>query len=253
MKKSMFSVLGVWASLILALTMNYLSNALPINGQNASQISAKFPTFFTPAGFAFSIWGVIYLGVIAFSVYQSLPAQQADVRIGAARPWVILNGVLNSMWLPLFHYEQMGLALMVIVGLLFSLLKIHEALQTGREKAKSWSEVIVARLPFSIYLGWVCVATIANASIFLDTIAWSGFGLSAPTWSVVMIATAALVASIFYWRFTDIAYLLVFVWAFWAIYEKQRGIEWVQRTALGAIVLLVLMLIVGLVRRRRAV
>jgi hypothetical protein len=251
MNKSTFSIFGVWVSLVLALTMNYLSNALPINGQNASQVSAKFPTYFTPAGFAFSIWGVIYLGLIAFAIYQSLPAQKANARIVAARPWVILNGLLNSVWLPLFHYEQMGLALMVILGILFTLIKIHEALQTGRKTANSWTETLVARWPFSIYLGWLCVATIANASIFLNTVGWlaGGYGLSASEWSVVMIAIATLVAGVFYWQFRDAAFLLVFVWAFWAIYQKQQGVEWVQNAALVAICILIIGLLAGFLRR----
>jgi hypothetical protein len=251
MNKSTIAIIGVWVSLLFALTMNYLSNALPINGQNASDISAKFPTFFTPAGFAFSIWGVIYLGMIAFAIYQSFPAQRADARIAAARPWVILNGFLNGVWLPLFHYEQMGIALLVILGLLFTLIKMHEALQTGRKTSSSWVETLVARWPFSIYLGWICVATIANASIFFNTIGGStGYVLSAPQWSIVMIAVATLVASVFYWRFRDVAFLWVFVWAFWAIYQKQQGIEGVQTAALSAIVLLVLALIAGLLRRQ---
>lgn len=253
MNKSTFSVFGVWVSLVLALTMNYLSNALPINGQNASQVSAKFPTYFTPAGFAFSIWGIIYLGLIAFAIYQSLPAQKVNARIVAARPWVILNGLLNSVWLPLFHYEQMGLALMVILGILFTLIKVHEALQTGRNTANSWTETLVARWPFSIYLGWLCVATIANASIYFKTVGGSagGYGLSASEWSVVMIAIATLVAGVFYWQFRDVAFLLVFVWAFWAIYKKQQGIEWVQIAAITAICILILELLAGFLVRQR--
>jgi len=255
MNKNLLETIGVWGALLLTLTINYLSNALPINGQNASQISAKFSTFFTPAGFAFSIWGIIYLGFIGFAIYQSLPAQRADARVVAARPWVIFNGLLNSAWLPLFHFEQMGIALLVMFALLFSLLKIHEALQTGRTKAKSWTETLLARVPFSIYLGWICVASIANASIFLDTTTWSGWGISGPVWAVVMITVGTTVAIIFYWTFLDVAFLLVFAWAFWAIYNKQQGVPLVPETALVAINVVAVVLVVAqwLKRKKQAI
>lgn len=240
MSKTTFQIVGVWASLLLTLTLNYLSNALPINGQNAGQVSAKFPTFFTPAGFAFSIWGVIYLGFIGFAIYQSLPAQRTHVRVAQARPWVMLNGLLNSAWLPLFHYELMGTALLVILALLFTLIKIHEALQTGRQPAQNTAEIWLARVPFSIYLGWICVATVANASIFLTISGWTGLGLSDPTWSVVMIGVATLVAGVFFWKFADIAFVCVFVWAFWAIHQKQQGVWLVPEAALAGILCLAL-------------
>lgn len=251
MNQNKGAILGVWVALILTLTLNYLSNALPINGQNAGQVSAKYATYFTPAGFAFSIWGVIYTGFIAFAIFQSLRPQWDNPRLVAARPWVIVNGLLNSMWLPLFHYEQMGWALVVIVGLLFSLIQIHRAL---RPAPAGWQELWLARVPFGIYLGWLCVATVANASIFLDSIGWSGWGLPRPLWAMVMIVVATLVAAVFHLRFRDWAFWGVFPWALTAIYQKQQGVEGVPQTALFAIGLLglVALLIVLASQQRRS-
>ena len=232
MTKTKAQVLGVWGALALTLTLNYLSNALPINGQNAGQVSAKYATYFTPAGFAFSIWGIIYTGFIAFAVFQSLRSQANNPRLAAARPWVIVNGLFNSMWLPLFHYEQMGWALLVILGLLFSLIQIHRAL---RPAPAGWQERWLARVPFGVYLGWLCVATVANASIFLDSVGWGGWGLSGPQWAMVMIGVATLVAAIFHLRFRDWAFWAVFPWALSAIYQKQQAVAGVPQAALVAI------------------
>jgi hypothetical protein len=224
--------IGVIFTTILTLTMNYLANALPLNGQTSAMVSARFPTYFTPAGFAFSIWGVIYLGLIAFTVYQALPAQIDNPRLVKIRKWVMLNGIFNSVWLPLFHYEYISLSVVVMLGLLYTLVQINVIL--NKESVKTNTEKWLVGVPFSIYWGWICVATVANVSILLTTTTWFGFGIAAPMWSVVMIVVATAIGLWAYFKIPNLAYILVFVWALFAIFKMQSDTEIVAKTAIIA-------------------
>jgi hypothetical protein len=232
MRPNQLQAVGVICTTLLTLTMNYLANALPLNGQTSAMVSAKFPTYFTPAGFAFSIWGVIYLGLIAFTVYQALPAQIDNPRLVKIRKWVMLNGLCNSVWLPLFHYEYIPASVVVMLGLLYTLVQINVIL--NQESSHKNSEKWFIEVPFSIYWGWICVATVANVSILLTTTTWFGFGVSAPMWSVVMIVVAAVIGSWAYLKIPNLAYILVFVWAFFAIFKMQADTVMVAKTALIA-------------------
>jgi hypothetical protein len=233
MRSNQLQSVGVVCTTILTLTMNYLANALPLNGQTSAMVSAKFPTYFTPAGFAFSIWGIIYLGLIAFTFYQALPTQIANPQLVKIRKWLMLNGLCNAAWLPLFHYEYMPVSVAVMLLLLYTLVQINVIL--SQEKVKSTTEKWLVEIPFSIYWGWICVATVANVSILLSTTTWFGFGISAPMWSVIMIVIATAIGSWAYLKIPNLAYILVFVWALFAIFKMQADTEIVAKTAIIAI------------------
>ncbi len=232
MRPNQLYSLGVICTTVLTLTMNYLANALPLNGQTSAMVSAKFPTYFTPAGFAFSIWGIIYLGLNAFTVYQALPSQIDNPRLVKIRKLVVLNGLCNSVWLPLFHYEYMPLSVVVMLVLLYTLIQINIILY--QDKATSNTEKWLVGVPFGIYWGWICVATVANVSILLTTTTWFGFGVSAPMWSVIMIVVATVIGLWAYFKMSNLAYILVFVWAFLAIFKMQSDTQIVAKTALAA-------------------
>jgi hypothetical protein len=154
-------------SLISALVVNYLSVNLPLNNLTPQQISDRFKIYFVPAGYAFSIWGVIYLGLIAFAIFRALPKQQDDEWLNKVDSWFILSNIANAMWLVCFHYPKFILALGFMALLLISLINIFEKLQIGRRKVTAaWKWAV--EIPFSIYLGWISVATIANVSQVLD-------------------------------------------------------------------------------------
>lgn len=196
------------------LVVNYLANGLPINGQTTGDVTRRFEVFFVPAGYVFSIWSVIYLGVIAYSVYLGLTLAQGRADSGAARaiaPWYVLTAAANCCWLFAWHHNRFPLSMLLMVVLLIALIVIYR-LQASRPPTSTLERWTV-HIPFRVYLGWISVATIANATITLDDARWSGFGLSEPTWGVIMIAVAAALGVVMNLLHRDIAYALVIVWA----------------------------------------
>jgi hypothetical protein len=217
-------------ALLAVVTVNALANALPLNGQTTGEISDRFDVYFVPAGYVFSIWGLIYLALTAFVIYQALPAQRENPRLRRIGYLFALSSVANLAWLFLWHYEYFRLTIVAMVALLLLLIAIYLRLGIGHTRV-SPAERWLVRLPFSIYLGWVTVATIANASSLLDYLNWSGWGLSAETWTVIMlVAATAITAAVTFTR-GDIAYGLVVVWAFAGIAIKHAGVPTVSTTA----------------------
>ncbi|GIV80097.1 MAG: hypothetical protein KatS3mg050_4491 [Litorilinea sp.] len=197
---------------LLTLAVNVLATTLPLNGLDTGQISDQFDVYFVPAGYVFSIWGLIYLGMIAFTVYQALPAQRENPRLQGIRGWFILSNLTNATWLFLWHYQQFPLTLLAMGTLLASLLAIYLHLRPNRYQATRLERWAVD-IPFSIYLGWITVATIANVTSVLDYVGWSGWGLSEEGWMVVMLAVVVVLAWAMGLRERDAAYLAVLVWA----------------------------------------
>ena len=187
--------IAVIVTVLGTLVVNGLANALPLNGLNTGQISDRFDVYFVPAGYVFSIWGLIYLGLIAFAVYQALPSQRENPRLRAVGWWVALSGLANSTWIFLWHYEQFPLTLIAMLVLLASLIVIYLRLGIGRTRV-SQAETWLARVPFSIYLGWITVATVANITSLLDYLNWNGFGLAAEVWMGIMLAAVLVITAL---------------------------------------------------------
>ncbi|WP_326548606.1 tryptophan-rich sensory protein [Mycolicibacterium sp. ND9-15] len=206
--------LAVSLATAATLVVNYLANALPINGQTTGDVTRRFEVYFVPAGYVFSIWGLIYLGVIAYSVYLSLTLRSARTDSGAARaiaPWYVLTAVANCCWLFAWHHNRFPLSMLLMVVLLVALIVIYR-IQAGRPPTSTLERWTV-HIPFRVYLGWVSVATIANATITLDDAGWSGFGLSEPAWGVIMLVVAAALGLVMSLRHHDVAFALVLIWA----------------------------------------
>jgi len=209
-------------SVALALTVNILASVLPLNGQNTGEISDRFKVYFVPAGYVFAIWGIIYLGWIAFAVYQARPAQRENPRLRNLGYWFALSGVFNAAWLFCWHYNQFGLSVLVMLGLLVSLIVSYLTLNVSRTPVRT-TEKWSVDIPFSIYLGWISVATIANISDYLYFINWDGFGIAPQTWAVIMIVVASLLGLIMTFSRRDSAYAFVLAWSFAGIAIKQAG------------------------------
>jgi benzodiazapine receptor len=209
-------------SVVLALTVNILANALPLNGQNTGQISNRFKVFFVPAGYVFAIWGIIYLGWIAFTIYQFLPAHQSSPRLRRLGYLFALSGVANAAWLFCWHYNHLGLSVLVMLSLLGLLIASYLRLEVNRTFLSS-SERWCVDIPFSVYLGWITVAAVANITDWLYQIGWSGWGLSSQAWAVVMLVAASLIGLAMAITRQDAAYLFVLVWSFAGIGLKQAG------------------------------
>lgn len=196
------------------LVVNYLANGLPINGQTTGDVTRRFEVYFVPAGYVFSIWSLIYLGLIAYSGYLGLTLARNRPDSGAARavaPLYLITALANCSWLFAWHYNLFPLSMALMAVLLGTLILIYrvQAARPATSKLELWT----VHIPFRVYLGWISVATIANATITLDDAGWSGFGLSEPTWGVIMVVVAAALGLTMSLRFGDIAYVAVLVWA----------------------------------------
>ena len=217
--KNTLRQIAVIVVILATITINILANALPINGLNTGEISDNFNVYFVPAGYVFSIWGIIYIGLIAYAIFQAFPSQKDNPHMKATGWWVVLGGLANSAWIFLWHYKQFPFTLIPMMTLLASLIIVYLYLGTGKGKV-SGTETWMARVPFSIYLGWITVATVANISDVLDFEKWNQFGISDPVWMVIMLGAVAVIAGLMNFRQRDIAYAVVLLWALAGIIVK---------------------------------
>lgn len=195
------------------IVMNYLANALPLNGKTTGALSDAYPNLFVPAGVTFSIWGVIYILLVTFCVIQFTTSHQAVISRIA---WLFgITCIFNALWIVAWHYERLPLSLILMLGLLVSLIWINlfiKDLPAGFIKAA-----------FGIYLGWICIATIANVTALLVNYGWGGFGISEETWTIIMIAAGTLIVSLTVLRLDNPFVGLSVVWAFAGIMIKRQA------------------------------
>lgn len=242
---------AVVLTVLLTLIVNFMATALPINGQTTGEISDRFTVYFVPAGYVFSIWGVIYLGLIAFAVFQALPAQRENPRLRATGWWVSLGGVANSAWIFLWHYNQFALTLVAMLVLLATLIITYLRLDIGRSRVSS-AEMWAVRLPVSIYLGWITVATVANVTTLLDDLRWDGFGVAPEIWMAVVLAAVLAIAVLMNFTRRDVAYALVLLWALAGIAVKHAAVAAVVIPTWITFGLVALTLVAARLRRGRA-
>ena len=234
MKKIYFWIVNILFTLV-TLTVNGLANALPINGKGTGEISDQFSIFFVPAGYVFSIWGLIYIALLVFTVFQALKPQRENDTIHRISPWYWLASAANSIWIFLWHYEIFPVTLIAMIVLLVSLLAIYLEL---KKVQLSTAEKYAVRLPFSIYLGWITVATVANVTQVLYFLNWGGWGIAPEAWAAIMVGVAAILGGLMLLQEMDIAYVLVLIWSFVGIAVKHGDTVLVSNTALVASALL---------------
>jgi hypothetical protein len=235
---------------VVTIVVNGLANALPINGQTTGEISDRFRVYFVPAGYVFSIWGLIYLALIAFAIYQALPGQRENPHLRRISYLFALSCVANSAWIFLWHYEFFELTLVAMFGLLLLLIAIYLRLNVGRARV-STAEKWLVHIPFSIYLGWITVATIANVTSVLYYLNWDGWGIRPEVWAVIMLVVGAGIASAVSISRGDVAYVLVIVWAFIGIAVKHTDTPIVAITAGLMALIVALTLLVGVPRNKQ--
>lgn len=236
-------------SIVTLIVMNYLSTMRAFGGLTNAEVSDKYHTFVTPAGYAFAIWGLIFLGLLAFAVYQALPAQRYNPRFRAIGGWVMLNSLLNAIWSPIFNQEWMGVSVLVILAMLFSLLKIIDGLQLNRKPVGA-TETWLVRVPFSIYFGWLTVATILNVAVYLKATDFSLSGLTESAWAAGILVVGLMIGGFLFNRYRNVAYILVFSWAYIAIAVEQQQYDNVKVIAIAGAVIAVLMAIAGLFSKK---
>ena len=236
-------------TVIAALTVNILATTLPLNGQDTGEISDRFRVYFVPAGYVFSIWGIIYLGWIAFTIFQLQRSQKENPRLRRLGYLFAISNLFNAAWLFCWHYNLFGLSVLVMLGLLGLLIASYLRLNVNRS-AVSRTEYWSVDVMFSIYLGWITVATVANISDWLYFVGWNGYGIPAQVWAVIMLAVASLLGLAMAITRQDVGYLSVLVWAFVGIAVKQAPVPLVVTSAWMAAALMAGLAILSLVRKQ---
>lgn len=240
--KKRLSILNI-ISVVIVIVINYVSQAIRINETTIGEVSNKYFNLFTPASYAFAIWGLIFIALIAYGIYQVKMAffsEKPSKFIEETGYWFMITNLLNCVWVFVFAYEYTGLSVLVMVGILFSLIKI--ILNTNMEKETvSRSTFIFAWLPIGIYSGWIAVATIANISAYLAKLNWNGGILSESSWTITMIIIATLLYLIMIYTRNMHEFAAVGIWALFAIYIRhQNDYENIAYTALtGCAILLI--------------
>jgi hypothetical protein len=211
----------------LAVVMvNAMAVILPINNRTTQELSDKYPNLFVPAGITFSIWGIIYIFLFAFIIYQFIVAfrkssLERDIfeKIGIL---FFISCILNVAWILAWHYEIVWLSIIIMVLLLISLISIYVRLGTRGTQVRN-TEKILVNIPFSVYLGWITIATIANATAFLVQINWNKFGISDQLWTVIVIAVGIIITLATVFSRNDIFYCFVVIWALAGILLKRMA------------------------------
>lgn len=208
--------LSTLSAYIVMVVVNYMAVLLPLGDRSTGQISDYYQNLFAPAGYAFSIWSLIYILLGIYCIYQL--RRKGDKLVEKVDSLFIVNAVLNTSWIFAWHYDVIWLSVIIMAGLLITLIKIADILRVSTlTKKETW----LMRLPFSVYFGWITVATIANITVFLVGTGWNGFGLSESFWTVVVLLVGALISS---WRMLhdrSIPYGLVLIWAYSGILYKH--------------------------------
>jgi translocator protein len=234
-----FQAINVVAFIVTVAVNGLAGSTTFLNGVTSGQVSDMYPTLVTPAGFTFAIWGIIYTLLFLFVVYQALPRNRDNPFLSRIGLFFALSSVCNIGWLFLWHYDFITYSLILMFALLASLILVYLRLDIGRA-AVSLKEMVFVHLPFSVYLGWISIATIANVSVALTAVGWDGWGIEASTWAVAIICVALLLSFAMLALRKDIAFCLVVVWALVGILVKQsahEGVVWASE--IGIILLLV--------------
>lgn len=208
-------VLFNFIAYFLVIFINFLANVIPLNGQTTGDISNRLNVLFTPSGYVFSIWGLIYILLLLWLVRQ-LPMQRYKFNMYTQTSGLfLLSCLFNIVWIFLWHYEYFLSTVFVMVLLLITLIFLYK-------KIKKYADSFIDILPFSVYLGWVSVATITNISYVLVYMNWGGFGLSAVAWTLIMLVIATILAVLFLIKEQDSVFVLVFIWSFIGIATKNQ-------------------------------
>lgn len=215
MNTKIIKILTVVAYAVMV-AVNYMAVLFPLGGRSTGEISDNYPNLFAPAGYAFSIWGIIYILLGIYVVYQ-LWLEKNELAERVNRTFII-NAILNASWLFAWHYDLIWLSVIIMAGLLFSLIKISDILRPNLLVSK---EGWLIRLPFSIYFGWITVATIANVIVFLVYIGWNGTGILEILLTVTALLSGAFIGSWRMLRDRFVPYGLVLIWGYGAILAKH--------------------------------
>jgi len=213
----------VLLTFLVMVTVNVLANIIPINGQTTGQVSDAYPNLFAPAGFTFAIWGLIYItlaGYVLFQlgIFQSCENKTKAVLLDNVGLFFSISSIANAAWIFAWHYHKIPLSVLLMIVILVCLIVINQMIN---KEQLSCGEKIWLKLPFSIYFGWITVATIANVTTLLVSLEWDGFGLSQAAWTVIVLIIGAVIGITTILTNKDFVYGLVIIWAYTGILIKH--------------------------------
>ncbi len=234
---------------LATIALNAAATTIPLGGQATNVISDSFHVYVIPAGYVFAIWGLIYMLLGAFTVWQALPSNREEAVLRDLGWLPALSGLLNSAWIILFQYRVFVLTVPVIVALLVTLIAIHFRLWDRRTAMRGRTYWLV-RAPWSVYLGWITVATIANIAQTLSSLGFDGFGVDPVLIAAGVLLLGLAIAARFVGRFGDAAYGWVIVWAYSGIAVKEWATPLVAVAALAGAVLVIALVMAAILGRR---
>ncbi|NND72112.1 MAG: tryptophan-rich sensory protein [Rhodothermales bacterium] len=203
---------GNIAAFCVVILFNYLANSIPLGGRTTGEVSGAYFSMFTPAGYTFAIWGVIYLLLLGFVVRQSLGAEADRASLSAISALFKVNCAANAFWLLAWHFEQLLLSMVFMVVILATLVRIYSILKADSSMRSGWDFVFLI-LPFGVYLGWISVATIANISILQSAYQANDFLISQEAWTILKLAVAGAAMLYFARKYSSVEYVIVIAWA----------------------------------------
>lgn len=206
---------------VVMIVVNALANALPINGLTTGDVSDSYPNLFAPIGLTFSIWGLIYLLLFAYVIYQFTPhLPKVDKLITSINKFFIISSLANSAWIFAWHYQLFGLSVVLMLVILFSLIKISLFTYPAELSSK---DKFFFKAPFGIYFGWITIATIANITVLLVSLGWQNFIFADSVWTVIVLIVGLLITGLTTIKQKNLAYGLVPLWAYFGIYLKHTS------------------------------
>jgi benzodiazapine receptor len=248
-----FQIINIFA-VAFTIVMNLLANILPFNGVYTGTVADSYPNYFTPPGYVFAIWGVIYILLFVFMFYQAKRDQVSEEYLGQIGYLYLIGAILNVAWLILFHYSYGNTPLLIwseflIVGFLVVLLLTYVRLGIGIKEV-SLKQKLAIHLPTSVYLGWISLATIANTAAVLNTYLTIAVDIQI-LWTALVLVVALIITTLMIWLRRDLAYGLVVIWASTGIASKWMSIALIFYTGLSvAVIVALLILIVPIVRKK---
>jgi hypothetical protein len=225
--KNIFIKFFVGVAYIAMVVVNFLANSLPINNRSTGAISEAYPNLFAPAGLTFSIWGLIYLMLAAYVIYQLTSfekkgSQNKESLLKKINLLFIGTSIANISWIFAWHYDFIGLSVIIMAILLILLIRIADILNVEK---MTYLEKILICTPFSLYFGWITVASIANIVVFLVSIGWNGFGIADFIWTSIILVIGLLMGILRMHKDKNIAYGLVLIWAYLGILIKHLSTD----------------------------
>ncbi|PKO00480.1 MAG: tryptophan-rich sensory protein [Chloroflexi bacterium HGW-Chloroflexi-5] len=248
MVKDKIRQIGVILATVVMLVNNVLASAIPYNGVTTMEASKSISIYFIPASYAFSIWGLIYMGLLAYTVYQALPSQKENDILRKIGWWYVAGIGAFSTWMVFFHFQVYLIATVMMICLLISLVVIYTKLGTGITQVSCGMRYLV-QVPFSLFLGWVTMSTIGNLANLLQYFDWKGLGIDAKNWAVVMMVVTIVIAELTAFNRQDLAYLAVFVWSFIGIAVNNSGVTPVFEAACVSAAIVIIITVITLIMR----